>query len=500
VSQTTSEAPEHETRPTGRRRVPGRPRVLLTTEGTYPYETGGVSSWCDLLLRELTDFEWQVLPIVGPHGREPTFVLPGHARQVGLIEVWSDSVPPGSTSRVQRRFAAALPAALVRSLIAWDGSIDDAVAALTWCRRFPAAVRQGFRSRGGWAGFLAALDGVLGERVAEAGVPPALDVVEAAQLYQQLYWIARTAAAPTPPSDVLLATAAGWSAVPALVHKALYGTPFALAEHGVFVRESYLLAADRALSPGGRFAATRLARGLARTAYAQADVVAPVTRAHVAWERTLGLDPDRIVVVHNGLRLPAEPTPLPGSRTVVSVGRIDPLKDVHTMLQVAAETLRHVPEARFLHYGPVATGQEDYGRSCTLLHERLRLGGSFRFQGPTGDPRGVVRSADVALMTSISEGLPLAILEAMSQGRPVVSTCVGGVPEVVRGCGLLAGPGDVHGLAMGLVTLLRDPVLSWRLGWRGYLRLARLFGESRCTDGYRLLLGDLAAASGNWAA
>jgi glycosyltransferase involved in cell wall biosynthesis len=102
-----------------------------------------------------------------------------------------------------------------------------------------------------------------------------------------------------------------------------------------------------------------------------------------------------------------------------------------------------------------------------------------------------VRASDVVLMTSISEGLPMAILEAMGQARPVVSTGVGGVPEVVRGCGMVCAPGDDHGLATAVVMLLRNPELAWRLGRRGHRRLGRLFNESACIDGYRELLGTL---------
>jgi glycosyltransferase involved in cell wall biosynthesis len=97
------------------------------------------------------------------------------------------------------------------------------------------------------------------------------------------------------------------------------------------------------------------------------------------------------------------------------------------------------------------------------------------------------------LMTSISEGLPIAILEAMGQGRPVVTTGVGGVPDVVRGCGVIAAPGDAHALAMGLLTLLRRPGLAWRLGQRGHRRLSRTFSEASCVSGYRDLLDDVAA-------
>jgi glycosyltransferase involved in cell wall biosynthesis len=473
-----------------------RPRILLTTEGTYPYAIGGVSSWCGLLVNSLTEFDWQVLPIVAADGRSRMFELPSHAREIGRIEVWSEALPHGRHVRRRgRRTADELPAVLVRNLLAWEGDTDAVIAAWVWCRRFPAGVRRVFRSGRGWDSFLAGLRHVLAERVPEAGTPPALDLVEAATLYQTLYWVARTAAVPTPATDVLHVTAAGWSAIPALVHKALHGTPMVLTEHGVYVRESYLDAARNGESPGSRFAATRVARGLTRVAYDGADVISPVTDANAYWEMGLGIDAAKILVLYNGLRQPSTPTPPPRTRTVVSIGRVDPLKDLHTMLRVAAETVRFVPEARFLHYGPVSSGQEAYARSCVALHARLGLQDRFRFMGPTTDPNGVMRAADVVLMTSISEGLPMSILEAMGQGRPVVASGVGGVPEVLRGCGAVCQPGDDHGLAMAVVMLLRNSDLAWRLGQRGHSRLGRIFNESACIDGYRELLMAVATAS-----
>src|SRR5215208_5966463 len=82
--------------------VAARPRILLTTEGTYPYAMGGVSSWCDLLLRGLTEFDWTVLPIIAPHGHAPLYRLPAHAREAGPIEVWSETVPRGWRGRATR--------------------------------------------------------------------------------------------------------------------------------------------------------------------------------------------------------------------------------------------------------------------------------------------------------------------------------------------------------------------------------------------------------------
>lgn len=470
--------------------------MLMTTEGTYPFVVGGVSSWCDLLVKGLPGFRWEVLPIVaGGRSRPLLFELPPNAGLLAPIDLWSQELPPWRPRRRGRRGdCAAWPASLARGLLSWQPvGQDELLATLVACRAQPDLVRRAFRSPAGWSAYLEALDVVLAERVEEAGRPPAFDLGEAATLYQALYWVARTAAVPTPPVDVLHVTAAGWAAIPALVHQALHGTPLVLTEHGVYVREAYLAAVRGAAAPGSRFAATRLARGLARAAYAAATVVSPVTDANARWEEGLGVDSETIKIVYNGVEPAPKTTSLPRTGTIVTVGRIDPLKDVHTMLRVAAEVLRREPDARFHYYGPV--GEGGYEASCRLLHERLELGESFRFMGKTSDPAAAFRSADIVLSTSISEALPLSLLEAMTEARPIVATAVGGVADVVRGCGLLAPPGDVHGLALAVVALLRDPDFAQRLGRRAAERVRTRFAREACLSGYDELLGGLASGA-----
>jgi glycosyltransferase involved in cell wall biosynthesis len=469
----------------------------MTTEGTYPYAVGGVSSWCDLVIGGLDDFDWQILPIMaGERNQAPIFSLPAHAALVGRIELWSEQLPRRRwTTRAARSARETLPANLVRALIGWEGSYDALLDALVWCRRRPQAVRGAFRGARAWAAFLGALEEVLAERHPDTGPAPQLDAVEAARLYQTLYWIARAAALPTPRTDLLHVTAAGWAAIPALVHKRLFGTEMLLTEHGVYVREAYLAAARSPSSQGERFLSSRLARGLSRAAYTAADRVAPVTEANAAWERGLGVDPDKICVIPNGIQAPAQYSDPPGRMKVVSVGRIDPLKDVQTMLRVAVEVSRRIPGAHFEYWGPPTKGQETYARACDELARRLRAEECFGFMGRTTDPQGVVREADVVLMTSISEGLPMSILEAMAQARPVVATAVGGVPEVLRGCGIVPPPGDVHAIATGVATLLRNPGLAAELGRRGFARVHSRYTRTACVEGYRRLLRELTNAA-----
>ena len=286
-------------------------------------------------------------------------------------------------------------------------------------------------------------------------VPTSAEMV---QLYQTLYWIAQTAAAPTPPAELIHVTAAGWASIPALVDHRLYGTPILVTEHGMYVRESYLGSVLRDDPPGFQWINTRIARSFSVAACRAASVVSPVTSTHVAWEELLGADPANIRPIPNGVHVPDEaPPPLPNTNTVVMVGRFDPLKDIHTALRTAAEVVRRVPDVRFLHYGPVDPMQTAYAESCEQLHRQLGLGDTFKFMGSTNNVTAALHDADVVISTSISEGLPIAILEAMAQGRPVAATAVGGVRESLTGCGMVTAPRDQYGLAAGVVTSCAIP-------------------------------------------
>ena len=470
-----------------------RTRVLMITEGTYPYAVGGVSSWCDAVIGGLAQIDWDILPIVaGGKRRQQNFKLPPNARLLSPIELWSQDPAPRRLPGRRHHAGLSIPAQLLRGLLPWHGDLDELTATLVHCRRYPDDIRRAFRSREAWPTYLSALQDILELGHEDSAPAPVYDTIEAARLYQLLYWIARTAAVPTPQCSLVHVTAAGWAVIPALVQKALHGTPVLLTEHGVYVREAYLASVrDTAASRGERHMTTRIALGLTRAAYAAADAIAPVTEVNGEWERGLGADPEKICVIPNGIHPVGEPIPPPNQRRVIAMGRIDPLKDVQTMLLVADEVARRMPDARFEYWGPATPGEELYARACERMRRRLGLGERFRFMGRTTDPHGVIRSGDLVLMTSISEAMPMTLLEAMAQGRPAVATSVGGVAGVLRGCGIVVPPGDVHGLATAVVTVLRDPQLAAQLGRRGYERLHRNYTLERCAEAYGGLIDGL---------
>lgn len=474
-----------------------RPRVLLTTEGTYPFAFGGVSTWCDIVLNGIAGADFDVFAITAGGVRRPrVFDLPDNAALAGHVDLWSERVTTRRTVRAAK-LRTELAAELVHGLLAWDSDPTVVVPGLVWCRQNPTLVRAALRHRDAWVAFRSALGVVLAADAdhATTRVAPSLDEQHVCDLYQTLCWIAQAASAPTPSGDgapdLVIVTAAGWAAIPAVVHQALHGTPIVLSEHGVYVREAYLAAIRSGESAGARWAHTRIARGLARLTYAAATVVAPVTSANADWEAELGADPTKIRIIHNGVLVPSRVAPFPGRAVVITIGRVDPLKDLKTLLRAAATVLERFPSARFVHYGPTPEGNERYAAECLALRADLGLTAAFDFRGETDDPHAALAESSVSVLSSISEGFPISVLEAMAAGRPVVATAVGGVPEALSGCGFTVRPGDYQALAEGILTLLHDPSLGAALGAHGRHRVVHHFGQEACLDAYADLIGEL---------
>lgn len=199
-----------------------------------------------------------------------------------------------------------------------------------------------------------------------------------------------------------------------------------------------------------------------------------VSRANQDTARRIGLgDPAGYALLRSGVRLqdlPAKVDPEAKKAElgagmhkplVVSVGNLKPQKRPEDFVAMAAQVLREAPEARFVFIGD----GELRGRIQGQLLARNLYGKCF-FPGWRRDVPEVLAAADVFVLTSLWEGLPRALVEAMKSGLPPVCYATDGVTDLVRDGenGLLAAPGDHEALARGVLMLLQDPGLRRRLG------------------------------------
>lgn len=222
--------------------------------------------------------------------------------------------------------------------------------------------------------------------------------------------------------------------------------------------------------------------GLASTLYRWADrLMCPLTTVTICVaerSRVEGLQArtcraDRTVVIPNavdtGAAVPAGGSDGPVA-TLLSVERLQEPKDVHTLLRALAT----LPPERF---SAVIVGDGPERPALEAEARALRLGKAVRFAGERRDVPRLLAAADVFVLSSTSEGAPVAVLEAMAAGLPVVASAVGGVPElVVNGeTGMLVAPGDPAALGAALVRLVDDAALRRRLGTAGRDRARAAF-------------------------
>ncbi|HEX6201452.1 MAG TPA: glycosyltransferase [Thermoanaerobaculia bacterium] len=181
-----------------------------------------------------------------------------------------------------------------------------------------------------------------------------------------------------------------------------------------------------------------------------------------------------------------------GAPLVGTVAVMRRQKRLDRWLEAAAGIAAAQPGARFLVVGDGPL------RGETEAHAgRLGLAGRVVFAGLRADVARHLAAMDVVLVSSDYEGLPLAVLEAMAAGRPVVAPAVGGLPEVLdEGCGRLVPPADAAALADAVLDLVADPALAARLGEAAQRRAGERFGIERMTRDLEAIYDRVLAGAG----
>jgi glycosyltransferase involved in cell wall biosynthesis len=158
-----------------------------------------------------------------------------------------------------------------------------------------------------------------------------------------------------------------------------------------------------------------------------------------------------------------------GAPIVATIANFRPEKAHYQLLHAAVEVRQAVPDVRF-----VLVGQGPLEDDVRRTAARLGLGDTVIFAGFREDAPRIAAAADVFALSSVHEGLSIALMEAMALGTPPVVTNVGGLAELVEHGrhGMLVPPADPAALANGIVTVLRDKPLRRRLGEEGRRRTA----------------------------
>jgi glycosyltransferase involved in cell wall biosynthesis len=261
--------------------------------------------------------------------------------------------------------------------------------------------------------------------------------------------------------------------LPALIYKLLAGTPIVLTFHGT---DYYRFERSRLT----RFLIRRFVDHVICLSPDQPDRFRQLVPGHAADYIANGVD----------LRLFSPDATVPRRKQVVAVGRLTWQKGYDDLLRAMAEVLTSLPDYRL-----VIVGDGELKPRLSALAQELGLGDRVDFAGMVDQPTlvGILRSSELFVMSSVSEGFPKALIEAMACGLPVVVTDTGACAAVASNCGVVVAPGRPEALAEAILSILGDPehreacgqrarVDAGRYGWERHVEEVRIIYERVLRD------------------
>jgi len=490
-------------------------RIGLLTEGGYPYVSGDARLWCDRLVRGLGQHEFDVYALSRSEHQEDEGWLP-LPRQVGRVRtapLWTaeeDGVVYGR--RARRRFAECYGdlAAVVCASSASEG------APTAEADRFASALyglAELARDEGGLVGALRSEYAVRAlERACRA--PGARQTAREARVPDLLAVAAHLERALRPLSldwyqdeglgavDLCHATSGGPAALPALLTHHFFGVPMLVTEYGVRLRTHYLAATDA--PPAVRSLLATFHGRLAAEIYGRATLVTSGNAHARHWQEHCGADRAKLRTVHPGIDAShfaevGESPDCAAPDTLAWVGRVEPAKDLVSLLHAFAEIRKEEPKTRLRIVGtPPGPEGEAYLGHCRALAAQLfpdeaeglhSVGDNPVSFEEIGGPElptlaDAYAAGAITVLSSVVEGFPNTLVEAMFCGRATVSTDVGAVVEVIGGTGLVVPPRNPRALAEACVALLRAPERRARLGAAARARALELFTVEQNTAAF----------------
>ena len=427
--------------------------VCIITEGGYPVIRGGLSEWCHQLIRESTDIQFSVFCMVPPGYEEPVYELPPNV-STGLI-----SVIGGSSHLRPSRLPEAVAQRIVDLVEAIGyGDPINCEELIGIVKNYP-QVEDFLTPRSFWTS---------AKRFYQRNLPNEVfsDFVWWWLFSTQAMLKCISLARSIPQADVYHAASPGYAGFMASLAKHWWGSPLVVTEQGFLLAEMRLELESLDIHPCLKNLHMKFAETLVKTSYKNADCINAPSSYHVENQKRIAAYPEKSLVIKNGIEVDRFVPKKRNSRNqkplVGTTARVVPVKGITMFIKAAAEIIK-VHDMDFVVVGEVQ--DQDYYKECITLVDELGLGGHFKFMGHQ-DSRKWYGMLDIFVLSSISEGVPYSLLEAMICGLPSVCTAVGGVPDTLPHgeVGYVINPGDHHEMAQKIISLIENSVLMEQMG------------------------------------
>ncbi len=490
--------------------------ICLLLEGTYPYVTGGVSSWVHQLISSLQEFTFSLVVILPNKNfpQEAKYPVPQNVAEIKQVYLHDYELPRGTSGKLEKS--------------SWQN--------LEKFHRNPAGKEENYSFESLYRDFF---------NPDSRGIAPAkiLNAKESWEILKKLYrekaqdesfidyfWTFRFMHVPIfkilstdlPDARLYHTVSTGYAGLLAVTGKLRYNRPILLTEHGIYTRErrieisraDWIYEKDpdqiKIRRSQSRFKDlwNNMFVSLSELCYDYADSIVTLFGGNQEYQLQDGADARKMMLIPNGVdvesyeRLQREEKPDPEELVLGLMGRVVPIKDVKTFIRACKVVANTVLKFKVYIMGPTDEDQTYY-EECVKLVELLGLNKIIEFTGRV-DVREYYPKIDILALTSISEAQPLVILEANCMGIPVVSTDVGACRELLYGrtaedralgkSGFIAGITNSDEIGQAILRISESGGLRKRMGEAGKKRVAQFYNKTSLDNKYRKLYQHYKAA------
>lgn len=471
-------------------------KVLLVNWDCYPNLTsGGVYTWTKALIDSMQDYEFVVINELSNPNCNGSYIIPPHVTKVIDVPIYgsnryeefskekehmiskilrtTESVIKNEFIVLYRNFIDALLSDRCDTKV-----VSDLVIQLhEFLLRYDS--KKCLEHHLSWDAFI--------ERLNTDKLYSHMTMKEALIAFQLVQRNIALLSIPVPKVDIIHCSLAWLPSFIAIYAKKESNCPVIITEHGVAYRELLLYYNRYLFDEPSKIFWKVFSNNVVRTIYSISDTITSVCNLNKRWEGKLGADSSRLKVIYNGVET-SKYTPIDVARTddrptISTVARIDPFKDIVCLIQAIKYVKEEIPNIQCLIYG--AAVDLEYATRCANSVKELQLEDNVKFMGGTKEPEKAYCMGDVVAISSIMEGFPFTVIEAMACGKAVVASDVGGISEALEGCGLLVRSRRPHELAKGIIELLRDRELRQKFEKAALERARAEFTLDNCIEKFK---------------
>ncbi|MCY0871408.1 MAG: GT4 family glycosyltransferase PelF [Acidithiobacillus caldus] len=480
--------------------------ILLLLEGTFPYVRGGVSSWVKRIIEGFPKRRFGIIFLgsaKSDYRLGEAYALPDNVDYFAEYFLYDASAShPKASSALARIDVEGIDGAHRQMMACLRGEafpMED----MGLAENFGVSPEAFFHAPAIWNYFL--------QRYAEIpDQPPFVDYFWTIRGMHGPLWILHRAVQAAPRAKLLLSPSTGYAGFLGALLSSRQDRPLLISEHGIYTKERridlmlarWIHEEDEFLRRPGQIHYLRqlwihFFEFLGRLAYQQAWRILNLYEGVIPLQLAGGAPAEKLLTIPNGIdveRFVAARRPFLQREDVVAlIGRVVPIKDIKTFIRAAAILRARGRNTVFWIVGPTEEDEEYYAE-CRVLVEHLGLQDRVQFLGFRSVSE-VLMTVRLTVLSSISEGLPLSVLESFAAGVPVVATDVGSCRELVYGAqptveepaGIIVPIADPAALAGAMIALL-DSEERWNLcSHNAVIRVERHYREEQMFARY----GDL---------